>query len=80
MRRLKSKDRPNRPHPSQLPARLNSFGRVMTQDEQKREWSKRGLCEDCGLIQISQRTNLFGTKREKLVRVNDGVYLPLYTC
>ena len=67
MRRHRHKE-PSRPHPSQRPARLDSRGHVMTPEEQRKEWSRRGLCMDCGMIQISRKVSLFGMKREVLVR------------
>ena len=39
----------------------------MTAEEQKKEWARKGLCVQCGIIQISRKTSLFGMKREALV-------------
>jgi hypothetical protein len=46
---------------------MDSLGHVMTDEEQKAEWAKRGMCRKCGLVQVKKRANFLGTKMEVLV-------------
>mmetsp|Transcript_27538 Transcript_27538/g.58835 ORF Transcript_27538/g.58835 Transcript_27538/m.58835 type:complete len:1552 (-) Transcript_27538:1946-6601(-) len=70
-----NRKQPPRPHPGELPNRMDNQGHIMNAAEQAKLGEKRkksGLCPDCGLVKT--HTVLFGLKRIPIQSVPHQVY------